>query len=180
MTVQFSLTPTGYRDIGLAHWLLAESGAWDRLGAKLADGHYSRRTVGARQFMPPGQRFVLVSRDLRNVWGWYRPDPKSGVVALNGLDGWTCGIFRRTGGVLASELVLDAELAIGRLGYDCGPDGLLTYIHDAKVKSVNAGYCYKVAVWHIAGRCAECKAMAPRSADNRKTLLHKSFMLAGR
>jgi hypothetical protein len=166
------LTIPGYRDIGLRHWWLAESGAYDRVGRALADGHYSRRKPGSPQFMPPGQRFVLVTRDMGAVWGWWRPHPRSGIQSMNKLDGWTCTIFRRVSGPLASELVLDAELAIGALGHDCGPDGLLTYIWDERVASRNPGYCYKRAGW------VEDKAR--RSADGRKTLLRKSFHLAGR
>lgn len=33
--------------------------------------------------------------------------------------------------------------------------------------------------WHRAGRCEECRDMKERSADGRKTLLHKSIALAG-
>lgn len=164
--------PTGYRDIGLRHWLLSESGAFDAAGRALADEHYSRRKVGAPQFMPPGQRFVLVTPSLDSVWGWWRPHPDSGIVAMNKLDGWTCTIFRRRPGCadpLASELVLDAERAPAALGYGCGPDGLLSYIWDAKVASANPGYCYKLAGWAVRGR----------SRDGRKTLLWKPFELAG-
>lgn len=170
--VTFALTQDGYRDIGLRHWLLSESGAFDDVGRALADAHYSRRKVGAPQFMPPGQRFALISRDMRSVWGWWRPHPSAGITPMNGLDGWTCVIFRRTGGVMASELVLDAELAIGALGHDCGPDGLLTYVWDRKIQSRNPGYCYKRAGWVV-------HPTRPRSADNQKTLLWKPFALAG-
>ena len=130
--------------------------------ARLADGHYSRRTVGSPQFMPPGQTLVLMTSDERAVFGWWRPDPSSGIVAMNGLDGWTCTIFRNTGPVLSSELVLEAEREL-LTRYDCGPDGLLTYVWDRKVLSVNPGYCFKVAGWKAIGR----------SADGRKTLLQK-------
>lgn len=168
-----------YRDIGLRHWVLAESGAYDPIGRALADGHYSRRKVGALQFLPPGQRFVLITRDGGAVWGWWRPHPRSGIRAMNGLDGWTCAIFRRVRGPRASELVLDAERAIAELGHGCGPNGLLTYVWDAKVASANPGFCFKAAGWHIAGRCEECATVSPRSADGRKTLLHKPHRLAG-
>lgn len=63
---------------------------FDQRGARIADRHYSRRKVGAPQFMPPGQTIVLLSSDERSVFGWWRPDPDSGIKAMNGLDGWTC------------------------------------------------------------------------------------------
>jgi hypothetical protein len=137
-------------------------------GARLADGHYSRRTVGSPQFMPPGQTLVLLTPDCLAVFGWWRPDPRSGIVAMNKLDGWTCTIFRNTGPVLSSELILAAESELmGR--YECGPDGLLTYVWDRKVASPNPGYCFKRAGWKAIGR----------SADGRKTLLWKPADLAG-
>ena len=137
-------------------------------GARLADGHYSRRTIGSPQFMPPGQTLVLLTPDCLAVFGWWRPHPDSGIVAMNKLDGWTCTIFRNTGPVLSSELILAAEAELmGR--YECGPSGLLTYVWDSKVQSRNPGYCFKRSGWKAIGR----------SADGRKTLLHKAADLAG-
>jgi hypothetical protein len=153
---------------------------FDAVGARLADGHYSRRKIGSPQFMPPGQTLVLVSGDLQSVFGWWRPDPRSGIKQMNGLDGWTCTIFRRTrGDVLASQMIRDAEKALAKTGRGCGPDGLLTYVWDAKVASKNPGYCFKRAGWHVAGSAFCCRAIKPRSADGKKTLLHKPFAEAG-
>ena len=130
--------------------------------ARLADGHYSRRTVGSPQFMPPGQTLILMTPEADAVFGWWRPDPSSGITAMNGLDGWTCTIFRNTSPHLSSELILEAEQEL-LARYDCGPDGLITYVWDTKVASANPGYCFKVAGWKATGR----------SADGRKTLLQK-------
>lgn len=129
----------------------------------LADRHYSRRTVGSPQFMPPGQTIVLKSPGA--VFGWWRPHPSSGIKALNGLDGWTCTIFRRETGAVAtaSALILDAESVFAELGLDVWPDHLLTYVWDRKVKSENPGFCFKCAGWEAIGR----------SADGRKSLLQK-------
>lgn len=152
-------------------WTRSSSGAFDKQGCELADRHYSRRKIGSPQFMPPGQRFVLIAPGA--VWGWWRPHPKSGIKAMNGLDGWTCVIFRNESQVRSSLLVLEAENELVRYcnetGANCGPSGMLTYVWDAKIKSSNPGYCYKKAGWRAIGR----------SADKRKTLLHKPFRLAG-
>jgi hypothetical protein len=143
---------------------------FDRAGCALADRHYSRRKVGAPQFMPPGQTVVLVTSDGAAVFGWWRPDPASGIVAMNGLDGWTCTIFRNEGDELSSRLILEAERELAGLDYaPCGPDGLLTYVYDGKVKSRNPGYCFQCAGWNRRGR----------SADGRKTLLYKPWEQAG-
>ncbi len=85
---------------------------------------------------------------------------------MNNLDGWTCTIFRNTSAILSSTLILDAELALREADLEpCGPDGLITYVWDKRVRSSNPGYCFKRAGYRVTGR----------SADNRKTLLQKAF-----
>jgi hypothetical protein len=139
-------------------WRIATK--FDKEGCRLADRHYSRRKIGSPQFMPPGQTLVLVADDA--VFGWWRPHPDSGLVAMNKLDGWTCTIFRNEGRERSSDLILAAEIML-LARYDVGPDGLLTYVFDKKVRSVNPGFCFKCCGWKIAGR----------SADGKKTLLQK-------
>jgi hypothetical protein len=117
--------------------------------------------------MPPGQTLVLKAH--RAVWGWWRPHPDSGLSSMNGLDGWTCTIFRNESSVLSSQLVLAAEAMLAQEASDCGPDGMLTYVWDSKIRSTNPGYCFQCAGWVVRGR----------SKDRRKTLLHKPFELAG-
>lgn len=158
------------QQLALFDWVRASwtrSNKFDRAGAKLADRHYSRRKVGSPQFMPPGQTLVLVRPGA--VFGWWRPHPDSGLQAMNGLDGWTCTIFRNESAELSSLLVLEAERALAQSGTDCGPDGMLTYVFDRKIKSRNPGYCFKCAGWQVRGR----------SARGDKTLLTKPFALAG-
>lgn len=146
-------------------WRITTKG--DRDACALADRHYSRRKVGAPQFMPPGQTLCLVATGA--VWGWWRPHPDSGLVAMNGLDGWTCTIFRNETAARSSDLILDAEKALADSGLGCGPDGMLTYVFDRRVRSSNPGFCFKCSGWVKRGR----------SADKRKTLLSKPFELAG-
>src|SRR5690348_16388991 len=141
---------------------------FDARACALADRHYSRRKIGAPQFMPPGQTLVLVTPGGDAVFGWWRPHPRSGLRAMNNLDGWTCTIFRNESPVLSSKLILRAESILLAI-YDCGPDGLLTYVWDKKIRSVNPGACFKHAGWRRAGR----------SADGRKTLLQKLVHRAG-
>lgn len=113
--------------------------------------------------MPPGETLVLLALDGLSVFGWWRPHPASGLKAMNGFDAWTCTIFRREGGAEASALILAAEQVLLESGRTIGPDGLLTYVWDRRVRSSNPGYCFKQAGWKVIGR----------SADNRKTLLQK-------
>lgn len=149
---------------------------FDPRGARLADGHYSRRTIGSPQFMPPGETIVLITPDGLALFGWWRPHPGSGLRAMNGLDGWTCTIFRNTGPTLSSRLILDAELWIyGIVSAPVGPDGLLTYVWDKKVvtharrsKNSRIGECFLRAGWRV-------HPTKPRSADGKKTLLQKPW-----
>ena len=133
---------------------------FDSRTAAIADRHYSRRKVGSTQFMPPGETIVLYYK-LGAVFGWWRPHPNSEISSMNGLDGWTCTIFRNESPMLSSNLILEAETYIDAA--TCGPDGPLTYVWDSRVKSCNPGYCFKCAGWTVKGR----------SADKRKTLLQK-------
>ena len=153
-------------------WIVPPSGKFDRGGALLADGHYSRRTPGSPQFMPPGQTLVLVTEARDAVFGWWRPHPRSGIISMSGLDGWTCSIFRNTSSFRSSEMILEAERLLAER-HQCGPDGLLTYVWDRKVQSKNPGYCFKCAGWVT-------HPTKPRSADRKKTLLWKPFERAGR
>ena len=136
---------------------------FDLRACALADRHYSRRKPGSGQFMPPGQTIVLLSSDEMAVFGWWRPHPRSGLKAMNGYDAWTCTIFRNESPALSSTLILDAEQAMAEERLDIGPDGLLTYVWDSKVRSSNPGACFKKAGWKRIGR----------SVDQRKTLLQK-------
>lgn len=140
---------------------------FDRAACAIADRHYSRRKPGSGQFMPPGQTLVLLSTDGQAVFGWWRPHPDSGIVAMNKLDGWTCTIFRNEGSQRSSELILAAEqMLLAR--YAIGPSGFITYVWDKKVRSQNPGYCFLCAGYERKGR----------SADGKKTLLIKPRVAA--
>lgn len=68
----------------------------------LADRHYSRQTVGARDFMASGKTFVLLTDCARAVWGVIENlDPV-------GNRRWRCSIFRNEGAGLSSDLIKEA------------------------------------------------------------------------
>jgi hypothetical protein len=113
--------------------------------------------------MPPGETVVLLPQKGDAVFGWWRPHPASGLKTLNGLDGWTCTIFRNESEYRSSDLIRAAETFLLGLGVTIGPDGFITYVWDKRVRSVNPGYCFKLAGWRKTGR----------SADGKKTLLQK-------
>jgi len=113
--------------------------------ARLADRHYSRRTVGARQFCYSGRKLVL--RDTQGlvlfVWMW----PQD-AMRLDGQTGYNCAIFRNESDRLSSSIILEAEgLAVAKWG----PNRMYTYVAPTKVRSTNPGFCYLKAGWHKAG-----------------------------
>lgn len=71
----------------------------DPRGAELADRHYSRQTVGARGYMPPGLRFALWYDDGHGYQDRHRPSGAALWAVVCNLDPvgklrWRCTIMR--------------------------------------------------------------------------------------
>lgn len=120
--------------------------------AELADRHYSRRTVGARQFLYSGRKLVLRNADGSVVFGWMYPDA---TMRMDGQTGYNCAIFRNEQTARpASEIILEAEAwAVEKWG----PNRGYTYVDPRHVKSPNPGYCFKLAGWRFVKRTADGK-----------------------
>jgi len=90
------------RSFSFAHapwWRVSRN---DPRARALADRHYSRQSVGAAGFMPPGRLLVLLTPCARAVWGVVENlDPAGGLH-------WRCSIFRNEGAGLSSDLIRDA------------------------------------------------------------------------
>lgn len=109
--------------------------------ARLADRHYSRRTVGARQFLYSGRKIVIRDALGDVLFGWIFPDP---ALRSDGQTGYNCAIFRNESQRRSSELILECErIAIERWG----PNRMYTYVDPRKIISANPGYCFKQAGW---------------------------------
>lgn len=107
----------------------------------LADRHYSRRTVGARQFLYSGRKLILRDADGLVLFGWVFPDPK---YRMDNQEGYNCAIFRNESKRRSSEIILEAEEAALT---KWGPNRFYTYVDPAKILSLNPGYCFKCAGW---------------------------------
>jgi hypothetical protein len=113
------------------------------LARRMRDRHYSTKYPGGRTVGPPGRRLVLVSHDGRALWVTHWPEPH---LALDGFDALRCTVFRREGrrreraSVLITAAMQLSEDVLGR-----APDGWLTYVEPAKVRSQEPGYCFKMA-----------------------------------
>jgi hypothetical protein len=110
----------------------------------LADRHYSRRTVGARQFLYSGRKLVIRNFEGTMLFGWLFPDPS---MRMDGQTGYNCAIFRNESGRKSSDIILECE----RLAFaKWGPNRCYTYVNPGKIQSVNPGFCFKCAGWKYA------------------------------
>lgn len=109
--------------------------------AMLADRHYSRRTVGARQFLYSGRKIVIRDAPGDVLFGWLYPDE---AMRMDGQTGYNCAIFRNESARKSSDIILECEaIAVERWGLN----RMYTYVNPSKIKSVNPGYCFKRAGW---------------------------------
>lgn len=112
--------------------------------AMLADRHYSRRTIGARQFLYNGRKIVIRDAAGLVLFGWMFPDEDK---RMDGQMGYNCAIFRNESTRRSSDIILECEaIAIERWG----ARRMYTYVNPAKILSVNPGYCFKQAGWQNA------------------------------
>lgn len=141
---------------------LVRTNHFDAEMSMLADRHYSRRTVGARQFLYSGRKLVLRDRDGLVLFAWLYPDP---AMRIDGQTGYNCAIFRNESNRKASEIILEAEAAAFE---KWGPNRLYTYIDPAKTKTIKRhgkrviGWSYLKAGWkplvHLNGKPRVSKA----------------------
>ncbi len=124
---------------------LVKTTHFDSEMAALADRHYSRRTVGARQFCYSGRKLVLRDAEGLVLFVWMFPDH---TLRMDGRRGYNCAIFRNESVRRSSDIILEAEgHAVDRWG--AGP--AYTFVDPKKIASPNPGYCFKVAGWKYTG-----------------------------
>lgn len=92
----------------------------------------------------PSENMVLLTTRADALFVWtvqkYRMDNLVGI---------ECAVFRNEGNVLSSTLILEAEqLAIAKW---TDARMFFTFVNPQKIKSTNAGYCFKCADWQPAG-----------------------------
>jgi hypothetical protein len=117
--------------------------------ARLADRHYSRRTIGARQFLYSGRKIVIRDAEGLVLFGWMFPDADK---RMDGQIGYNCAIFRNESSRRSSDVILECE----QIAFDrWGPNRVYTYVNPRKIASANPGYCFKAAGWR---KCGESKS----------------------
>ena len=136
--------------------LLPADGYWrkvrrtDPRARALADRHYSRQTVGARDFMASGRVLVLLTHCTHAVWGVIENlDPV-------GNRRWRCSIFRNEGLVLSSVLIREATARTYVFWqsryHGLPPVPLTTEVDPARtLKKRDPGRCFRRAGWSVRG-----------------------------
>jgi hypothetical protein len=93
-------------------------------------------------FCGPGYKMVLVLSDYSALFVWRKFIDKSGQAGVN------CAVFRNESNLRSSDLIRAAEV----LAWSRWPgERLYTYVDAKHIKSVNPGYCFKMAGWQVCG-----------------------------
>lgn len=130
------------------------AGRWHRVrrchpeARSLADRHYSRQTIGAVEFMPPGRTLVLLTECGRAVWGAIENLDPAGATR------WRCSIFRNEGAGLSSALVVEAtEITFDHWRARGLPRSRLSTEIDATLVRTkrDPGRCFLRAGWTMRG-----------------------------
>ena len=122
----------------------------DPRAARLADRHYSRKTIGAPQFTPPGRKIVLLT-PAEDAY-WVTSFPFAEFVRHAWAGALLCSAFRNEGPTLSSDLVR-AAVACTRWKWPEIPDlGMVTFIDASKVrKKRDPGRCFRKAGFNPVG-----------------------------
>lgn len=131
-------------------------GAWHQVkrcdvrARLIVDRHYSRRTVGAQEFLTVGKTLVLLTADESAVWACIEhKDPRGKWV-------WRNTVFRNEGSTLSSDLVREATartVSYWARRYELPTKyWLRTEINTEKTRHKrDPGRCYRKAGWHPLG-----------------------------
>jgi len=130
---------------------LVLTSAADAEMAILPDRHYSRLRRGRRQFLYAGRKLVIRNSAGTILFGW---SWELEGMRMDEQRDYCCSIFRNESSPLSSDVILEAE-RIARQHW--GPGRMFTYVDPAKIRSVNPGYCFKVAGWHFVHRTRDGK-----------------------
>jgi hypothetical protein len=105
----------------------------------IADRHYNRQKIGARQFVPPGRCVVLYQPNAFWVTSW--PFPEYVKHAWAGA--WICSAFRNEGAGLSSDLIRQAIAATRAIFGTPPPMGMVTFVDAGKVRHKrDPGRCF--------------------------------------
>ena len=129
----------------MPYWYLTSDG--DEYCLDLFRKHYSyknsREYKHTKCFVGPGEKLVLRTweADAMFVWRKFISDSKE--------QGIYCSVFRNESKTKSSDLIKEAD----KIADAVWPNQRhYTYVDAKKVKSTNAGYCFKRAGWKVCGK----------------------------
>src|SRR5690348_11130725 len=106
----------------------------DPRAARIADRHYTRQSIGSRQFAPPGRCVVLIVPDAPILWvsSW----PYAQYVQHAWAGAWMCSLFRNEApdSYLSSELIVQAVAATRAVWGKPPPPGFVTFVDARQVR----------------------------------------------
>lgn len=129
-------------------WLISHR--FDADSRQLADRHYTRQTIGAPQFVPPGRCIVLKTQCRRAAWTTSWPYAEFTKHAWAGA--WINSLFRNEGAGLSSELIREAVAVTRALWPEPPERGCVTFVDASMVRHKrDPGRCYLRAGFHAVG-----------------------------
>lgn len=123
----------------------------DPKAREIADRHYNRQKVGAKQFVPPGRCLVLTTFNDNGQALWVSSWPFAQYVKHQWAGAWVCSCFRNEGAGLSSDLIREAVAATRAFWGPPPEQGFITFVDRKKVRSRNPGFCYIKAGWKKVG-----------------------------
>lgn len=130
----------------------------DPMARELADRHYNRQKIGAKQFAPPGRCCVLYACTETGRAFWVTSYPYAQYVKHQWAGAWICSAFRNEGAGIASEMIRDA-VAATKFYFGDPPDiGMFTFINPKMVKPTMIhgkptwGRTYELAGFKMVGK----------------------------
>lgn len=119
-------------------WMLSHRA--DPFAREIADRHYNRQKVGAKQFVPPGRCLVL------RIPGafWVTSHPFAEYVKHAWPGAWICSAFRNeSSGIISSRLIVEAIAATRAAWPDPEAHGMITFVDAEQVRRKrDPGRCF--------------------------------------
>lgn len=100
------------------------------------------------RFVGPGERIVLITSDGKAMFVWRK------FIDASGQQGINCAIFRNEGTIWNEQKVLSSTLILAaeEIAHQRWPGArFYTFVNAGKIKSINAGCCFKFAGWKQIG-----------------------------
>ena len=128
----------------MPYWYLTSDG--DEYCLELYERHYSCKTYAdgrkRKLFVGPGEKLVLRTWKADAMFVWRKFVDDSGQKGIN------CAVFRNESQIQSSKLIQEADAIADAIWPN---QRHYTFVNAQKIKSNNAGYCFKRAGWKVYG-----------------------------